>query len=46
MTAADLAFARVEELVARFKNIPGAQRKAMNEMQIRLGYIRNHRSLP
>ena len=39
MTNQEVAYAEIEKLVTTFKNIPAAQRKGMNEMQTRLGYI-------
>jgi len=39
MTIQDTAHAEIERLVKSFKDIPAAQRKGMNEMQTRLGYI-------
>jgi type I restriction-modification system DNA methylase subunit len=39
MTHQELAYTEIEKLIANFKNIPSAQRKGMNEMQTRLGYI-------
>lgn len=39
MTTQDLAYTEIEKLVKNFKNIPASQRKGMNEMQTRLGYI-------
>jgi len=39
MTAQELAYTEVERLVANFKNMPASQRRGMNEMQTRLGYI-------
>jgi hypothetical protein len=39
MTSQELAYAEIEKLVTNFKNMPAAQRKGMNEMQTRLGYI-------
>jgi len=39
MTTQEMAYAEVEELVKGFKTLPAAQRKSMNEMQTRLGYI-------
>jgi type I restriction-modification system DNA methylase subunit len=39
MTAQDLAYTEIEKLVTNFKNIPAPQRRGMNEMQTRLGYI-------
>jgi len=39
MTTQELAYAEIERLMQRFKDLPAAQRKGMNEMQTRLGYI-------
>jgi type I restriction-modification system DNA methylase subunit len=39
MTTPELAYAEIEKLVKGFKALPAAQRKSMNEMQTRLGYI-------
>ena len=39
MTPQELACSEIEKLVKNFKNLPAAQRKGMNEMQTRLGYI-------
>lgn len=39
MTNQEFAYAEIEKLVTNFKNLPAAQRKGMNEMQTRLGYI-------
>ena len=39
MTAQELAYTEVERLVTNFKNMPASQRKGLNEMQTRLGYI-------
>ncbi|OGN74885.1 MAG: hypothetical protein A2X25_00975 [Chloroflexi bacterium GWB2_49_20] len=39
MTDQELAYVEIEKLVRNFKKIPAAQRKGMNEMQTRLGYI-------
>ena len=39
MTTQELAYTEVEQLVKSFKNMPALQRKGMNEMQTRLGYI-------
>lgn len=39
MTNQELAYTEIEKLIKNFKNIPAAQRKGMNEMQTRLGYI-------
>lgn len=39
MTTPELAYSQVEELIKRFKALPTAQRKGMNEMQTRLGFI-------
>jgi len=39
MTTQDLAYTEIEKLVTNFKSMPASQRKGMNEMQTRLGYI-------
>ena len=39
MVPTDLAYAEIEKLVTNFKNMPASQRRGMNEMQTRLGYI-------
>jgi len=39
MTNQELAFSEIERLVKSFKDMPAAQRKGLNEMQTRLGYI-------
>jgi hypothetical protein len=39
MTTQELAYAEIEKLITSFKNMPASQRKGMNEMQTRLGYI-------
>jgi type I restriction-modification system DNA methylase subunit len=39
MTSREQAFSEIEILVKTFKGMPAAQRKALNEMQTRLGYI-------
>ena len=39
MTPTNLAYTEIERLVKNFKNIPASQRRGMNEMQTRLGYI-------
>ena len=39
MTAQELAYNEIEKLITNFKNIPASQRRGMNEMQTRLGYI-------
>lgn len=39
MTNQETAYKEIERLVKDFKNMPAAQRKGMNEMQTRLGYI-------
>src|SRR6266498_312269 len=39
MTTQELAYAEIEKLVKNFKGMPASQRKGMNEMQTRLGYI-------
>lgn len=39
MTNQETAYKEIERLVKDFKNMPSAQRKGMNEMQTRLGYI-------
>lgn len=39
MTTQELAYTEIERLVKSFKDMPAAQRKGLNEMQTRLGYI-------
>src|SRR6266536_6328458 len=39
MTIQEFAYAEIEKLVMNFKNMPASQRKGLNEMQTRLGYI-------
>ena len=39
MTAQDTAFEEIERLVKSFKDMPAAQRKGLDEMKTRLGYI-------
>src|SRR6266498_950030 len=39
MTTQELAYTEIEKLVKNFKGMPATQRKGMNEMQTRLGYI-------
>ncbi len=39
MTTQELAYTEVEKLVNNFKTLPASQRKGLNEMQTRLGYI-------
>ena len=39
MTIQELAYTEVERLVKSFKDMPASQRRGMNEMQTRLGYI-------
>jgi hypothetical protein len=39
MTTPELAYTEMEKLVTNFKSMPVAQRKGLNEMQTRLGYI-------
>jgi hypothetical protein len=39
MTSRELAYSEIERLVKNFKGMPAAQRKGLNEMQMRLGYI-------
>ena len=39
MTAQETAYTEIERLVKSFKDMPAAQRKGLNEMQTRLGYI-------
>src|SRR5215211_3632502 len=39
MTTQELAYTEIESLVKSFKSMPASQRKGMNEMQTRLGYI-------
>lgn len=35
----ELAYTEIQKLIANFKNMPAVQRKGLNEMQTRLGYI-------
>ncbi len=35
----ELAYTEIEKLITNFKNMPATQRKGLNEMQTRLGYI-------
>jgi type I restriction-modification system DNA methylase subunit len=35
----ELAYTEIQKLITSFKNMPAAQRKGLNEMQTRLGYI-------
>jgi len=39
MTMPDLAFSEVQKLIQRFKSLPAAERKGMNENATRQGYI-------
>lgn len=39
MTTQELAYTAIERLVQNFISLPATQRKWMNEMQTRLGYI-------
>jgi predicted type IV restriction endonuclease len=39
MTTPELAYTEIEKLVTNFKSMPATQRKGLNEMQTRLGYI-------
>ena len=39
MTTQETAYTEIERLVKSFKDMPAAQRKGLNEMQTRLGYI-------
>jgi len=39
MTTQEQAYTEIERLITSFKDIPAAQRKGLNEMQTRLGYI-------
>ncbi len=39
MTTQELAYTEVEKLVKSFNSLSTSQRKGMNEMQTRLGYI-------
>ncbi|MGC1375216.1 MAG: N-6 DNA methylase [Anaerolineales bacterium] len=39
MSTPDLAYTQIESLVHKFKAMPAAQRRGMNEMQTRLGFI-------
>jgi hypothetical protein len=39
MTTQNLAYTEIEKLVTSFKSMPASQRKGLNEMQTRLGYI-------
>ena len=39
MTTQELAHTEIQRLVTSFKNMPASQRRGMNEMQTRLGYI-------
>jgi hypothetical protein len=39
MMAQELAYTEIEKLVTNFKNMPATQRRGLNEMQTRLGYI-------
>lgn len=39
MTTQELAYTEIERLVKSFKGMPASQRRGLNEMQTRLGYI-------
>ena len=39
MTTQELAYTEIEKLITNFKGMPASQRKWLNEMQTRLGYI-------
>ena len=39
MTNQELAYTEIQRLITQFKNLPASQRKGLNEMQTRLGYI-------
>jgi hypothetical protein len=39
MTNQEAAYSEIERLVKNFKNMPASQRRGLNEMQTRLGYI-------
>ena len=39
MTTQDPAYTEIQRLVTSFKSMPACQRRGMNEMQTRLGYI-------
>lgn len=39
MTTQDLAYTEIQRLVTNFRGMPASQRRGMNEMQTRLGYI-------
>ena len=39
MTSQEQAYSEIEKLIKSFKDMPTAQRKGLNEMQTRLGYI-------
>src|SRR5215211_6842066 len=39
MTTQELAYTEIEKLVKNFKEMPASQRKGLNGMQTRLGYI-------
>lgn len=39
MTNQEIAYAEIQRLITQFKNLPASQRKGLNEMQTRLGYI-------
>ena len=39
MTIQEQAYSEIERLVKNFKGMPAAQRKGLNEMQTRLGYM-------
>ncbi|MDP1624199.1 MAG: N-6 DNA methylase [bacterium] len=38
-TNQELAYTEIQRLITQFKNLPSSQRKGLNEMQTRLGYI-------
>ena len=39
MISQELAYSEIEKLIKSFKDMPASQRKGLNEMQTRLGYI-------
>ena len=39
MTTQELAYTEIERLVTSFRNMPASQRRGLNVMQTRLGYI-------
>ena len=39
MATQEFAYSEIEKLVRNFKEMPASQRKGLNEMQTRLGYI-------